>query len=122
MLLKKIVVASVFFILLITLAIAFGPLPSPSPENTLKTYGTIEEIFEAGQNSIVFKLRGDGRLYYVDQGFKNGRPFSALQAELPGQAVAIYHVKYWALLDPFSKVKHIARVDLNRTTLYSDNK
>ena len=121
MLLKKIIVASVFFILVITLAIVFGPLPSPSPENTLKTHGTIEEIFEAGENSIVFKLRHDYRLYYVDQGL-NGRPFSALQAELPDQAVAVHHMKYWALLDPFSKVKHIERVDLNRTTLYSDNK
>lgn len=120
MLTKKIVVASIFFVLLITLAFVFRPIPQASPRNTLRTIGTIEEVFEAGENGIVFKLKGDDRLYYIDQCLKSGSlTFTSLQAELPGQAVEIHYVKYWTPIDPLSKLKHIAQVDVNSTTLYS---
>lgn len=122
MLVKKIVIASIFFVLLITLALVFRPIPNASPENTLKTYGTIEEVFEAGDNGVLFKLKGDDRLYYIDQGLKNGLILTALQQDLPGQDVEIYYVKYWTPIDPLSKLKHIAKVDVNRTTLYSEIK
>ena len=119
MLSKKIVIGSIFFVLLITLALVFRPVPLASPENTLKTFGTIEEIFEAGEDGLVFKLEGDDRLYYIDQGLKNGLTFRSLQAELPGQSVEIHYVKYWTPIDPLSKLKHIAQVSVNSTTLFS---
>ncbi|MBA4055022.1 MAG: hypothetical protein C0490_09945, partial [Marivirga sp.] len=100
MLPKKIVIASVFFLLLVTLALIFRPVPNASPENTLKTYGTIEEVYEAGENGVVFKLKGDDRLYYIDQGLKNGLTLTTLQEELPGKPVEIYYVKYWTPIDP----------------------
>lgn len=122
MLVKKIVIASIFFVLLITLALVFRPIPNASPENTLKTYGTIEEVFEAGDHGVLFKLKGDDRLYYIDQGLKNGLTLTALQQDLPGQDVEIYYVKHWTPIDPLSKLKRIAKVDVNRTTLYSEIK
>lgn len=122
MLAKKIVIASVFFLLLVTLALIFRPVPNASPENTLKAYGTIQEVYEAGENGVVFKLRGDDRLYYIDQGLKKGLTVTTLQAELPGKPVEIYYVKYWTPIDPLSKRKHIAKVDVNSTTLYSATK
>jgi len=117
---KKIVIASIFFVLLITLALVFRPVPIASPENTLITYGTIEEVYEAGENGFVFRLKGDDRLYYIDQGLRNGLTFTALQAELPGQPVEIHYVKYWTPIDPLSKLKHIAKVDVNSTTIYAE--
>ena len=119
MLVKKIVITSIFFGLMITLALVFRPVPNASPENTLMTFGTIDEVHKAGEHGVVFTLEGDDRLYFIDKGLKRGLRFASLQEELPGKAVDIYYVKYWTPIDPLSKVKHISKVNLNSTTLYS---
>ncbi len=122
MLPKKLVVASIFCLLIITLSIVFRPVPKPSPENTVKTYGTIEEVFEAGESGVVFKLEGDDRIYYIDEGIRNEASFTSLKAELPGKAVEIHYIKYWTLIDPLNKLKRIAKVDVNHTTLFTETK
>ncbi len=116
---KKIVIASIFFALITALAIVFQPVPIASAENTLKTFGTIENVYEAGDDGVVFKLQGDDRLFYLAQGFENGLTATSLQEDLSGKMVEIYYVKYWSPLDPMSKRKYIAKVEVNRTTLYS---
>lgn len=116
---KKIVIASSFFGLLTTLAVVFRPVPAASVENTLKTMGTIDQVFEAGEQDLIFKLKGDDHLFYVDTGSTDGK-LASLKASLPGQNVEIYYVKYWSPLASFNKLKHIAKVDLNSTTLYSN--
>jgi len=119
MLVKKIVITSIFFSLMITLALVFRPVPYASPENTMKTFGTIEKVFKAGEHGVVFTLEGDDRLFYIDKGLKRGLHFTSLQEELPGKSVDIYYVKYWTPIDPLSKVKHISKVNMNSITLYS---
>lgn len=116
---KKIVIASLFFALIVTLALVVRPVPSASSENTLRTFGTIENVYKAGNDGVAFKLKGDDRLYYIERGLKKGLTATTLQEQLPGQSVEIYYVKYWCPLDPLSKLKYIAKVDVNRTTLYS---
>lgn len=119
---KKIVIASIFFALLISLAVVFQPVPAASVENTFKTFGTVDQVFEAGGQDLIFKLKGDDHLFYVDSGSTEGVKLASLKSELPGQHVEIYYVKYWSPLDSFSKLKHIAKMDLNSTTLYSNLK
>lgn len=118
MLSKKLIIAGIFFLLLTFLALIFRPVPSPSPENTLKANGTIEEVSIAGNADLIIKLRGDDRLYYIDDGLKDGRSLSTLRGQLSGKAAEIHYVKYWTPLDPLSKLKHISKVDVNETTLY----
>ena len=118
MLTKKVVITSIFFVLLTLLALVFRPVPLPSPENTIKTNGTIEEVSIAGNDDLVIKLRGDDRLYFIDEGLKDGRSLNTLKEALNGKAVEIHYVKYWTPLDPLSKLKHISKVDVNQTTLY----
>jgi len=119
---KKIVIASIFFALLLTLAFTFRPVPNASTKNTLKTFGTVEAVNEAGEDGVIFKLRGDDRTYYIDKCLRKGLTLSDLQEKLPGKSIEIYYVKYWTPLDPLSKRKHIAKVDVNRITLYSSIK
>lgn len=119
MLTKKVIITSIFISLLTLLALVFRPVPNPSPENTIKTNGTIEEVSMAGHDDLIIKLRGDDRLYFIDEGLKDGRSISMLKEELSGQPVEIHYVKYWTPLDPLSRLKHISKVDVNQTTLYS---
>lgn len=119
MLNKKIVIASLFFALLISLAVVFQPVPMASADNTLRTMGTVEQVFEAGSQDLIFKLKGDDHLFYIDTGTTADMKLASLKSGLRGQSVEIYYVKYWSPMDSFSKLKHIAKVDVNRTTLYS---
>lgn len=119
---KKIVIASLFFTLIVTLALVVRPVPTASPYNTLRAFGTVENVYKAGADGLALKLRDDDRVYYIEQGLKRGLTATTLQEELPGQPVEIYYVKYWSPLDPLSKLKYIAKVDVNRITLYSSIK
>lgn len=117
---KKIVVASIFFLVIITLGFIFRPLPSPSPDNTLRTYGTIEKVLETRTKDVVFKLKDDDRFYFIQKDLEKGLTFNELHHELSGKSVEIYYVKHWTPIDPL-RVKHITKVDLNKMTLYSKN-
>ena len=118
MLTKKVVISSIFFLLLTFLALIFRPVPRPSPENTIKTNGTVEAVSMAGDADLIIKLRGDDRLYFIDKGLKDGRSLSTLQGELSGKSVEIHYVRFWTPLDPLSKFKHISLVNVDRTRLY----
>lgn len=116
---KKIVIASIFFALLTSLAVVFQPVPTASAENTLKAIGTIDKVYDSGHRDLIFKLKGDDHLFYIENGPRNGIMLASLKEDLPGQRVEIYYVKHWSPLEKFSKLKYIAKMDVNRTTLYS---
>ena len=118
MLTKKVTITSIFVLLIVILALIFRPVPYPSPENTIKANGTIEEVSMAGNDDLIIKLRGDDRLYFIDEGLKSGQSLSSIQGELSGKAVEIYYVRYWTPLDPMSRLKHISKVDIKQTTFY----
>jgi hypothetical protein len=117
---KKIVVASIFALLMITLGILFRPAPPSSPENTIRTLGIIEEVLETRQKNIVFKLKDDEKFYYIKKDLEKGLTFRELQRRLAGKSVEIYYVNHWTPVDPL-RVKHVTKVDLNEMTLYSTN-
>ena len=117
---KKIVVAGIFFFLMITLAIIFRPIPTSSPENTIVFTGVIEQVVQAGNNSVVFKLTNDERFYYIEEELGKGLSFAELQQELSGKSVQITYVKHWTPIDPL-RVMYVTKVDLNKMTLYSSN-
>ena len=97
---KKIVVASIFFFLMITLGLVFRPLPSSSSENTVVFTGTIEQVIETGNKNVVFKLKNDDRFYFIEEGLGKGLSFPELQQELSGKSVEIHYVKHWTPIDP----------------------
>lgn len=116
---KKIVITSIFFGLLTSLAVMFQPVPEASPENTLKTIGTVDQVIETGGQNLIFSLKGDDQLFFMDTNSTDGFKLKSLKKVLPGQSVEIYYVKYWSPLNSMSKLKHIAKMQANSTTLYS---
>jgi hypothetical protein len=119
MLRKKLIVGSVFILLMFTLAFVPRPIPEASPENTVRTYGIIEEVSESNRSGLVFKLRGDDRLYYINSANEPQLRFASLQKELPGQAAEIYYLRHWAATDLLSRRNVVARMQVNQTTVYS---
>ena len=117
---KKIVVGSIFFLLMITLGFIFRPIPNASLDNTLRTYGTIEEVLETRTNDVAFKLKDDDQFYYIQENWERDLSFRELQNDLSGKFVEIYYVKHWTPINPL-RVNHITKVDLNKITLYSNN-
>ena len=75
---------------------------------------------ETQNKNIVFKLKDDDRLYYIEEDLEKDLSFRELQEELSGKSVEIYYVKRWNPIDPL-RVKHVTKVDLNKMTLYSRN-
>lgn len=117
---KKIVVASIFALLMITLGIIFRPVPLSSPENTVRALGIIEDVLETRHKNIVFKLKDDDRFYYIKKDLEKDLTFRELKKRLAGKSVEIYYVNHWTPVDPL-RVKHVTKVDLNKMTLYSSN-
>lgn len=116
--LKKIVVASIFFLLMITLGTVFGPFSEMAGNSTLRTFGTIEQVLQTRSNDVVFKLKDDDKFYYIEKESQRDLSLSELQKELSGKSVEIYYVKRWTPVDPL-RVNHITKVDLNKMTLYT---
>lgn len=116
---KKIVIASIFFALLTTLAVVFQPVPTASEANTLKAMGTVDQVFDVGAQNLIIMLEGNDQLFYIDTGSTDHFQLASLKSELRGKRVEVYYVKYWSPLESLSKLKRIAKVDVNRTTLYS---
>jgi hypothetical protein len=117
---KKIVVASIFFSLIVTLGIIFRPTSGLSDGSSIRARGTIEKVIETGDDDIVFKLKDDDRFYMIDEDLENDLTFRELKEELSGKSVEIYYVKRWTPIDPL-RVKHVTKVDLNKMTLYTSN-
>lgn len=115
---KKLVVASIFALLMITLGIIFRSAPPKPPDNTIRALGIIEEVLETKQKNIVFKLKDDDRFYYIKKDLKKDLTFGELKKRLAGKSVEIYYVKHWTPVDPL-RVKHVTKVDLNKMTLYT---
>jgi len=116
---KKIVITSIFFALLTSLAVMFQPVPDASAENTLKAVGTVDQIIETSGRDLIFKLKGDDHLFYVETAATDRQELTSLKSTLPGQNVEIYYVRHWSPLNSLNKLKYIAKMDLNRTTLYT---
>ena len=119
MLRKKVVVGSIFFLLLVALAFLPKPVPQASPENTVRTYGIIEEVSESQHSGILLKLRGDDRVYYIHDAQTPQLQLTSLEKVLPGQIAEIYYLKHWTAADLLMKRKQVARMQVNKTTLYS---
>lgn len=117
---KKIVVASIFALLMITLGIIFRPVQPASPDNTIRAFGIIEEVLETNHKNIVFRLKDDNKFYYIKKDLKKDMTFGELKKRLAGKSVEIYYVNRWTPVDPL-RVKHVTKVNFNKMTLYSSN-
>lgn len=109
-----------FMLLLIILAAAlFRPVPI-LPEHELSiTSGIVDEVFEGGEKDIVFKLKEEDQLYYINRGLEQSLSLSELRAKLIGNEVTIKYPEYWTLINS-DYSRHLSKLEFEGSTIYSE--
>lgn len=108
-------------IVVFTLAfLSFRPIINPTLEDCEMVEGTILEPFISPKNGdVYFQLSGSVKHFRINNGLNSGIS-QALIDSITNQAVTIYPVKHWTLIDPQNNYPHVARLEWNNRILYSE--
>ncbi len=101
-------------LLIIFALVAIGPVDT-SRSNCKQVEGVVEQISDATSYDIVFKLKGDDAIYYVNRGLERGLELNNLKAELEGKKVKIWHAKTGYL-----EGGHITQVEAGEKIIYTE--
>ncbi len=104
-----------FAVLLPFLCIAFLQPVDTSKENCLQVAGIVEQLEEAGTKDIVFRLRDNPNLFYINRGLERGLTLPQLEQQLIGKKISLWHARSWQ-----STSQHIAHVQLGKEVIYSE--
>lgn len=108
----------VLFVLLA--AFTLRPVPSVSETECLVVKGEVSAIFEGGVKDVVFVLDGHKENYYINRGLEQGLTIDGLKQQLKGKEVTIKYPDYWSILDPSKSIRHIAKVEFQGKTVFSE--
>lgn len=111
-------VTAILFILFT--AIIFARVPTPSEKDCLVVTGVVSNISEGGAKDIVFNLKDNKQLFYINRGLEQGYSLTTLKKELEGKAVTIKYPDYFSILDPMKTIRHISKVEHNGETIFSE--
>lgn len=101
--------------------IFLGMVPIPdSIDECHRVEGIVDEIWEAGEKDIVFRLYDHEKVYYINRGLEQGLTLEDLRKKLLQRKVIIYHPKYWAPLDPNGYSKHLSKLMLKDEVIYNE--
>lgn len=107
-------------LLLIALAgFLLRPVPIPPEKECLIVKGVVEQITEGDVKDIIFKLRDNNNLYYINRGLDYDFTLEGLRRDLIGKEVTIKYPDYWSLLAD-SSLRHLCKVQHNGKTVYSE--
>lgn len=107
-------------ILLIIAVLIFRPVPTLSENNAIIEKGIVSDIHEGGVNDIVFRLKNNRRLFYLNKGLEKGLAITSLKEKLIGKQVVLKYPKYWTPLDWNNSSRHISQVEFNNEILFNE--
>ena len=120
-LLKKILSFISLLITIVFVLFALRPLPKASLENCAAHTGIVAEVTKGGgEGDIIIHLKNDKNYYYINRGTESGLSISTLQEQLVNKNAELLTIKHWTPVDPTSRTKHIAKVTVHSTVLYSE--
>ncbi len=117
---KKIILYLTGMFLILFSVLALRPVPAIPEEECEVTTGVVTGLFEGGEKDIVFKLEGDNKTYYINRGLEHGLVLESMRQELIRTKVVFTYPKHWTPLDPTSRTIHLAKVEYDGRTLYSE--
>lgn len=118
---KKYIVIAAGLTALLIVILSFRPVPIVAENDCLVLKGTVSKIYEGGDKDVVFELRGQNKIFYVNRGLERGMNLAALRSKLIGREVVLkYPDLWWSLLDPYSKSVHISKIEYAGHTIFTE--
>ncbi|MEM6347182.1 MAG: hypothetical protein AAF927_25050 [Bacteroidota bacterium] len=102
------------------MVLVLRPVPQTNKDNAIVISGTVQKIFEGGDKDVVFSLRENEQIYYINRGLAQGLDLSDLQYRLIGREVSITYPNYWTPLDWNSRIHHLSRLQLGEEIIYDE--
>lgn len=102
------------------MVLVLRPVPQTTENNAIMIKGTVQKIFEGGDMDIVFSLRENAQIYYINRGLEQGLNIHNLRNRLLGQKVSITYPNYWTPLDWNSRIHHLSRIQLGEEIIYDE--
>jgi hypothetical protein len=103
-----------FFIL------AMRPVPIPAEEDCLTINGTVVLVSESGEKDVQIKLKDVDQIFYINRGLEHGLTLTQLNNDLLYNNVTIKYPEYWTPLDPSNSIRHVSKIEVDGTTIFSE--
>ena len=116
--LKILLFFSIIFVILALLILR--PVPIVPEHRCLEQEGTISYLFEGGINDVNFRIKENDVTYYINRGLENGLNMNDLKSQLMDKKVLIKYPKYWTLLDPRNKFRHVSKLYHDGNVVFSE--
>lgn len=98
----------------------YRPVPIVSEAEAIVTEGTVTDIHEGGVKDVVFRLKNDDRVFYINRGLENGLKLATLKQQLIGQNVTFKYPDHWSLLNPKKQSIHLSKVVYNNQVIFNE--
>lgn len=98
------------------------PVPIVSEDRAIMETGIVSDIFEGGENDVVFRLKNKKRRYYINRGLENGLDLTDLQKRLIGREITLKYPDYWTPLDWNDEIKHLSKVEIQGEVIFNELK
>jgi len=98
------------------------PVPIVSEDRAIMETGIVSDIYEGGENDLVFRLENKKRRYYINRGLENGLDLTDLQKRLIGREITLKYPDYWTPLDWNDEIKHLSKVEIQGEVIYNELK
>ena len=117
---KSIILFASLFVVFV--ALILRPVPLVTESKALIVNGLLTNIYEGGVKDIVFQLKDDDRIYYINRGLERGLKIENLKQHLIGKTVVLKYPKHWTPLDWNNKTIHISKVESNEKVFFNELK
>lgn len=103
-------------------AFIFRPVPIVSEDRAIVETGIVTDIYEGGENDVVFLLENKKRRYYINRGLENGLDLADLRERLIGREITLKYPAYWTPLDWNDEIKHLSKVEVKDEVIFNELK
>ncbi len=104
----------------IVFILALRPISVSNESDCNVTSGIVVKLHEGGKNDIVFRLKDNQKIYYINRGLESGLTFEGLREQLLDNQVTIWSAKHWTPLDPKGRMNHICKVTYKDEVIYTE--
>jgi hypothetical protein len=104
----------------VVLILALRPISANDESDCNVVSGIVVKLHEGGENDIVFRLKDDKKISYINRGLEAGLTFEGLREQLLNNKVILWSAKHWTPLDPKGRMNHICKVTYKDEVIYTE--